>query len=162
MLKKITTAVFLLLILFTVTGCIAGEKTDPFNQQILKAEDAKTSIFSDKFFNSVDTIELKDVSDGTATAKAWIKNTSEQTIHKVVATNLPKLEDDYFYEGWLVQKAPGLDFFSTGELKYSEETNEWILTYTSDEIKADYDFVVITLEKKDNDPSPDVHILESR
>ncbi len=104
---------------------------------------------------------LSDVIGGTASAEAWIVFKDGVTYHKVIAEQLPVLENDDFYEGWMVNPGPPLDFFSTGVMIHDEEKGIWLLKYEIEGDKNDYSKVVITLEPNDGDPAPAKHIIEN-
>ncbi len=62
------------------------------------------------------------------------------------------------HEGWLVDQSES-EFFTTGEIDQetgTEGSNVW----SSDEDVSRYDFYVLTLEPRDNDPAPADHIVE--
>lgn len=103
---------------------------------------------------------LKDVSDGTASGVARIAFPNDTTEHFVHAEDLPVLDDNSFYEGWLVSDAQDGDFFSTGEMIFNQERQMWELDYSASGDQSDYAMVVITREPRDDDPAPAEHILE--
>ncbi len=59
-----------------------------------------------------------------------------------------------------MREEPNLDFFSTGEMIFDEQSQVWMLNYETTADKQDYSKVVITLEPDDGDPAPAKHILE--
>ena len=74
---------------------------------------------------------------------------------------LPEIDREaFFYEGWLVRKIP-YDYFSTGEMT-TNDLGEFVLEWTGeeDEDYSSYTQIVITLEAFDENPDPDVHIVE--
>lgn len=101
--------------------------------------------------------DLHDVTGGEAfgTARAGKDNNG----YYLGATffKLPPLEDDYFYEGWVVRRDP-FDFISTGEIKMTG--GGLVNSYSSEVDYIDYDFYVLTLEPDDGDPAPAAHIVE--
>jgi len=100
-----------------------------------------------------------DAVDGSgASGDAKLAVSEGKTYHRADAKNLPALESDDFYEGWLV-KAPG-KFFSTGVLDYNPETGKGDLEFITSGDKSAYRLVVITLEPNDGDPEPAKHVLE--
>lgn len=131
----------------------ANEKMMPTEPIVMEKEG---DIFSDK-----PPMLLKDVTGGSASGEAWVVIEDGTTYHKVVAINMPKLENEDFYEGWLVKSPAALGFFSTGEMIYSEDEGIWILEYETEGDKSDYPTIVITLEPNDGDPAPALHILEN-
>lgn len=78
----------------------------------------------------------------------------------VTFSNLPDPTSVNFYEGWIVNTLTG-DFLSTGELTLEAE-GEYSNSFTStiDYIASGHLRYVLTLEPNDNDPAPDVHIVE--
>ncbi len=100
---------------------------------------------------------LEDVSGGNASGVA--KASFEDGTYKLLASfsDLPPLEKDYFYEGWVVRKNP-FDFISTGAAKNMGGIYNNL--YQSDQNLTDYDFYVLTLEPDDGDPAPAAHIVE--
>jgi len=103
---------------------------------------------------------LEDVSGGDAYGEAWTVVKDDKTYHRVFARNMLELEDDYFYEGWLVNKTNG-SFFSTGKMVYNEKYENWLIEYQIDGDKSSYTQVVITLEPDDEDPAPAKHIIQN-
>lgn len=69
--------------------------------------------------------------------------------------NVPKAEEDYFYEGWLVCNGQP---YSTGKLEFFDGIYENI--FASMEIPENCEQYVLTLEPNDGDPAPAEHILE--
>jgi hypothetical protein len=134
------------------------EKLEEITKEITEPE-VKKVVDVDRFENA-HTIILKDVSGGNAQGEAWVVIENNKTYHKAVATNLPELTNNDFYEGWLVRKTP-FDFFSTGEMLFDEKLQTWILKYETEGDKSDYTQVVITLEPDDGDPAPAKHIIEN-
>lgn len=102
------------------------------------------------------TGDLEDVIDGDNSGEGYILR-SDKLNHKITA-DLEDLEEEKFYEGWLVNKSAGSDFFSTGKMVKTPE-GEWLLEYVSDDLKEGYDYAVITLEAED-DGQPEEHIIE--
>ena len=105
-------------------------------------------------------VDLLDVSGGTASGTGWTTLKDDKTYHRVIAKDMPALEADYFYEGWLVKNPALGQFFSTGEMT-QDATGEWLLEYTHDGDVTDHEKVVITLEPNDGDPAPAAHIIEN-
>lgn len=100
---------------------------------------------------------LEDVSGGNATGIAYTNYDSNGYIVYATFENLPALEPNFFYEGWVVRKNPQ-DILSTGALDMVEGV--YINTFTSSNDLTDHDFYVLTLEPDDGDPAPADHILE--
>ena len=101
--------------------------------------------------------DLVDVSGGQAAGVAQAGLTDGLYNLLSEFDQLPELEDDYFYEGWVVRKEP-FDFISTGQTIKKGE-NEFNV-FSSDLDLTAYDFYVLTLEPDDGDPAPAEHILE--
>lgn len=100
--------------------------------------------------------DLEDVTSGESNGKGYILRKNKLS-HKVTAT-LPDSSEGEFYEGWLVNKSAGSDFFSTGKM-VKIPNGKWMLEYINDELKEGYDYAVITLETED-DNQPEEHIIE--
>ena len=100
---------------------------------------------------------LKDVSGGDATGLA--QATFENGEYRLLATfeNLPALNQDFFYEGWVVRKAP-FHFVSTGRV--DRINGVFTNVYGSKEDLTDHSSYVLTLEPNDGDPAPAEHIVE--
>lgn len=106
------------------------------------------------------TAKLQDVRGGGGVGEAK-RGTKDGVFYHTVTATLPEIDREaYFYEGWLVRKVP-FDYFSTGEMVTNKE-GEFVLEWEGEEgaSYADYTEVVITLEPRDNDPSPADHVLE--
>ena len=101
---------------------------------------------------------LDDVSGGDATGDVTLSQDGETYILEGVFSELPALEKDYFYEGWLVQQEP-FSFISTGEL-VSLGSMEYSNEYSSNADLEVYTSYVLTLEPDDGDPAPADHILD--
>jgi hypothetical protein len=141
-------------------------KLTPNNNVMLEEKEMDmplSELVEEDIFEGVESFEIKDVTGGDVTGKAWIVVRDGETFHKVevsIKKDLPIPENGDFYEGWLVKKTPTLDFFSTGEMIKDSETGKWILNYETEGDKSDYSEVVITLESDDDNPAPAKHILE--
>ena len=91
------------------------------------------------------------------------RDIEEEQFHHVVRASLPGISEEYYYyEGWLVRPVP-FEYFSTGDMVHNED-GEWVLEWFGEENKdySSYTEVVITLEPRDENPAPDIHILEGR
>lgn len=100
---------------------------------------------------------LNDVTGGTSGGVGYVLRSDDMLSHAVTA-DLPELEGDTFYEGWLVQQEPQLAFISTGEMEQQED-GTFSLTYTDENLYEGYNVVVITLETV-RDETPEEHIIE--
>lgn len=103
--------------------------------------------------------DLTDVSGGNASGTAYA-SFDEVDGYKLYAefTNLPALEDGYFYEGWVVRTGQKLDVVSTGEVE--KINSKFVNNFETADDLTDHDFYILTLEPDDGDPSPADHILE--
>lgn len=113
--------------------------------------------------------ELSDVTigkdmDGHITegkTKAVVKTDYDNTLKQFklygTFTQMPKLREGFYYEGWLIRKEP-FSMISTGKVILIDE--EMTIVYVSETDLSDYDFFVLTLEHNDNDPQPEIQILE--
>ena len=102
--------------------------------------------------DDVDSVELSDVTGGSAKAIATRKYENGLYTHAVLA-DLPDL-DSGFYEGWLVMEDK---FISTGKLRIAK--GGYLLEFSSSTDYSFYNKVVITKELI-NDQTPETHILE--
>lgn len=100
--------------------------------------------------------ELEDVSGGEASGYAGASYTDGYVLYASF-DDLPRLEDGYFYEGWIVRNSP-LSIVSTGAVK--RVLGEFHNSFTSVDDLRDHDFYVLTLEPADGDPEPADHVLE--
>lgn len=125
-----------------------------------KESDTKTPI--DQMENVLEDRDTKkgillDVTGGVGKGTASILRKGGKLFHKVKA-ELPAPPNGEFYEGWLVKKSPDNSFISTGKMT-SEKAGFYEINYTALFEYPGYDFVVITLEKTD-DQHPEKHIFE--
>lgn len=142
-------------------GCIpsAGYQWNEEKQMCVRPwEEEKKSI--EEKYAKTSPILLKDVNNGEASGEAWIILKDNVTYHRIFARNMVELQNDDFYEGWLVQKSTG-EFFSTGKMTFNEKYQNWLLEYQAEGDKTNYTKVVITLEPNDGDSAPAKHILEN-
>lgn len=100
--------------------------------------------------------QLEDVSGGESSGMGYILREDGRLTHLVEA-NLPDPEEGYSYEGWLVSREDGLQFFSTGVMNKVE--GKYVLNYSSQVPYEGYNEVVITLESV-IDETPEEHIIE--
>lgn len=103
---------------------------------------------------------LEDVTGGNASGTAIASWLTDSKRYELSATfsDLPELEDDFFYEGWVVRKEP-LRVISTGALE-REDADTWSNVFTSDDDLTDHTTYILTLEPDDGDPAPAEHVLE--
>lgn len=107
--------------------------------------------------SALESGRLDAVLDQSGSGTAYVVRRSGVLAHRVQA-DLPDLAEGQFYEGWLVDQAPELQFFSTGKMKLLPN-GSWLLEYISDQEYVGYDYVVITLETVD-DGQPEDHVIE--
>lgn len=101
---------------------------------------------------------LVDVSGGKSTGKGYVLRKAGKLYHTATA-NVPDPAEGSFYEGWLAVKgATPPQFVSSGKLK-KQQDGSYQVSYSSDNLYQGYDFVVITVEKVD-DQQPEKHIVE--
>ncbi len=103
-------------------------------------------------------VNLTDVLGGAGNGVATMEYYRNKTTHTVIA-ELPPLDGDMFYEGWLVRSNP-FDFFSTGPMVEWAEDGSWHLDWEGEGDFRDYNEVVITIEPNDDNPAPAEHVLE--
>ena len=102
--------------------------------------------------------DLVDIFGGGASGRAYY-GFSEENLYQVYAEfqNLKPLEDDFFYEGWVVRKEP-FAFKSTGKLSVVDGVQ--VNNFESELDYSSYESYILTLEPDDNDPGPAEHVLE--
>ena len=163
--------ILILLALPLLLGASCGQKTTPptiqtppaeqvadnsnVNEVVKEIVEEELDIFADQ-----DSFKLDDVTGGRASGEAWLFVQDNTTYHRVIAKDMPPLQNDDFYEGWLVKSTPTLDFFSTGNMIFDETSQTWLLEYKTTGDKSDYSTAIITLEPNDGDPAPAAHIIE--
>ncbi len=109
--------------------------------------------------DDVEKIVLKDVTGGSATGLATRKYDEGLFTHTVIA-DLPNLQDQAFYQGWLIRGQEGeadYDLVSTGKLKVAK--GGFILEFQSNKDYLEYQRVLITKEKV-FDNVPEERLLE--
>jgi len=74
-----------------------------------------------------------------------------------LTVNIEVAPDGYFYEGWIVN---GSDVISTGNLSNAFGDTRYALQFESDIDLTEYTKVIVTLEKDDGNPAPDIHVAE--
>lgn len=186
--KKNFVAGFTLAGVVLITGCadtdqVTIDVTEPVMEKmeqkmdevmekdtVMEKKEAMTKQEVEKKMDSITFADLQkgakvlltdDVSGVGGSGTAWTTLKDGMTFHRVVAKDIPALEDDYFYEGWLVKNPALGQFFSTGEMTQDPTTKEWVLDYVHDGDVTDHKKVVITLEPNDGDPAPAAHIIEN-
>jgi hypothetical protein len=70
---------------------------------------------------------------------------------------MPKLREGFYYEGWLVRKEP-FSMISTGKIVIVDE--EMTSLYVTAKDLRDYTYFIVTLEHNDENPKPEIQILE--
>ncbi|MFC1625888.1 anti-sigma factor [Patescibacteria group bacterium] len=134
-------------------GSKGGEDSTLIDVDKMSGDDIMAMVIDNE--NSL-TGQLLDVSGGNSKGSAYLLR-KDGVIYHYVEANLPELGSGLAYEGWLVNKTPSLEFFSTGVMDQSNGV--YTLSYSSDGEYPGYDSVVITLETK-VDATPEKHIIE--
>ncbi len=121
-------------------------------------KDTTPAAFAQEDFAGWKSAALADVTGGESFGLA--RSTFENGRYKLVVSmgNLPELENDYFYEGWVVRRGDDFSVISTGPAE--KTTDGFINVYESAQDLSDHDFYVLTLEPDDGDPAPAEHILQ--
>jgi hypothetical protein len=101
----------------------------------------------------VEKARLADVRGGDSIGIATRKTESGKFEHTIIAS-LPDPGPDEFYQGWL---AKGEEIIPTAKME--EKKGGWVLSYTTDEARQDYDQAVVSLETQDDD-QPEEKVLE--
>ena len=101
---------------------------------------------------------LADVTGGGSYGLAH--STFKDGVHTLISDmgSLPKLDNNYFYEGWIVRRGSDLSVISTGKAELIDD--KLVNVYKSSTNLTDHDFYVLTLEPDDDNPAPAEHILE--
>lgn len=128
-----------------------GEWSDVVPQELIYGA-SLTDVTEGTFINGYST---KALASGVAEAKY---EDNKYTL-RVELLDLPELDDDYFYEGWVVRKGASMDVISTGEA-HMQADGTVLNIYESSVDLIDHDFYVLTLEPRDDNPAPADHILE--
>lgn len=135
----------------------ASPSASPTPQSTTK-EDIQ-DMFNYQVPEDVESIELKDVSGGSAKAIAT-RNYENGTFSNTVLADLPDLSSG-FYQGWLVRGSEGdsdYKIVSTGKLRVAK--GGYLLDFSSSTNYSDYNTVWITKETN-FDSTPETHILEA-
>lgn len=101
-----------------------------------------------------DRANLKDVNGGDNTGVGTRSMENGEFTHSVIAA-LPDPENGSFYQGWLVNAAG--ENISTGKLRIAK--GGFILDFTTDKDLSEYNKVMVSLEKID-DNKPEESLLE--
>ena len=172
--NKIAILIFFIIALFVAGIFIYTENKELFNgkeevgSEKLE-EDASRTVRPEEPASEEFTFPLTDVTEGLyvdsittegeALGMLEVSISSERTMLRAVFENLPLLDEDYFYEGWLVDTDGTNSFISTGEALLDSRGNH-VNDFVSTEDLSAYDQYVLTLEPNDGDPAPDGHLLE--
>jgi hypothetical protein len=159
--KKINIIILIIVGLLIIGGAFwyFGQSRDDSTKQ--ESDDEKVEIADEEQEIQIDVIDLSAVGgfDASGTADRIFEN---GVFTHTVEADLSDPADGKFYEGWLVKSSPSLQFFSTGAMM--KEDGKWVLKYTANEDKSEYNEVVITLETSANglDGNPETHVLEGK
>ena len=114
---------------------------------------------------------LSDVTNGSFingfTTQSLAKGSAEASYKEGTYTlsvsmeGLAHLTSDFFYEGWVVRKGDNLSVVSTGEA-FLQADGSYMNRFESDADLTDHTTYVLTLEPRDDDPSPADHILDGQ
>jgi len=164
--KGILFVVALIIIFVVAVAWFRSDDKNPTDQIPATALPKTESFVSDNSkptmrVGMVDQAELSDVSGGSGSGIVT-REIEDNFYRHVVKANLPDLNENNFYEGWLVRPSP-FDYFSTGEMIHNE-SGEWVLEWFGEfgQDYSDYTQVVITIEARDNNPDPADHVLEGQ
>jgi len=137
----------------------AGERAEKEKMEMEKKKALEEKELRERIFAKAQVIDLKDVTKGKSTGKAWLALYEGKTYHRIKSIGLPNLEGTSFYEGWLVKDAKKGDFFSTGKMEL-QENGDGVLEFVTEGDKTFYRTVVLTSEPNDGNTKPDKHIQE--
>jgi hypothetical protein len=157
--KKTFLIFTILIISILITGC-SHNKTVEQEIDLSVTETTTEPLIVEPIPTPADyeyTTDLIDVNNGNATGTVYAKQKDNNYMLYATFENLPKLNDDFFYEGWIVRKSP-LSVLSTG--KTFIEDGQHQNNFLAEGDLTDHDFYVLTLEPNDGDPAPADHILE--
>lgn len=114
--------------------------------------------FIQEGFNGWNSAALADVTGGGSYGLAY--SSYKDGVYTMFADigGLPELDENYFYEGWIVRRGADMSLISTGKVKMDED--KFLNVYMSNTNFSDHDFYVLTLEPDDGDLAPAEHILE--
>ncbi len=160
---------FILAVLLVILGLRdIGNRT--IEEEVITTQESAQEIKEDVQMKALETVsypveEILLHGSGEFSASGIARRGIESNIFThVIVTDLPPINQDFFfYEGWLV--IPGVtEFFSTGVM-FLREDGKWGLVLEEDitagyEDVLDYSRVIITREPFDNDPAPDIHVAE--
>ncbi|MFC1656024.1 hypothetical protein ACFL3C_04085 [Patescibacteria group bacterium] len=173
--KKTLFITVLMLMAFAFAGCsqtqpeeqVAEEMAAPLAEPVVRdtePEDLPEEAISEPIEKvQVDPLEefdyqalLEDVSGGSASGKVSATFEDEYILYATFE-DLPDLEEDFFYEGWVVRNNP-LSVLSTGKAELVNK--KYVNRFSAEGDLTDHTFYVLTLEPNDGDPAPAGHILE--
>lgn len=125
-------------------------ETLPFSQEEETGLESQVGI---EIPEDIEKTKLEDVKGGEAMGIATRKFEEDEFEHTVTAS-LPDPEPGKFYQGWL-----GKDGELVPSARLVKKKGGWVLSFTDQEDKTDFNRVVITLEEKDDD-LPEERVLE--
>ncbi|MEI7740899.1 MAG: anti-sigma factor [bacterium] len=105
------------------------------------------------------TLELRDTTGGKTQARFTRKITDGKSVFSVIG-ELPKPENNYYYEVWAVQPDP-YKFMSLGAMILRTDDKFGLAFEVKDDLRG-FSEIIITLEKNDKNPAPSTHILEGK
>ena len=144
-------------------GCAATTpepETAPFMPPALEVEGEAGMPEGEDMPDIILNTDLNHVDDGEGSGVVVATWDEDDSSYRLFATfsDLPELEEDFFYEGWVVRAEP-LSVISTGALEPGDVA-QWVNDFSSDENLTDHVRYVLTLEPDDGDPAPAEHVLE--
>jgi anti-sigma-K factor RskA len=127
-----------------------------YEQEVREAKEMVENELEKVLPSSEYTGKLKDVTGGKASGNVSVVFRNSYKL-KASFDDLPQLDEDYFYEGWVIRKSP-LSVISTGRAEIIED--KWVNEFASVDDLTDHAEYVLTLEPDDGDPEPAEHLLE--
>lgn len=141
-------------------GKIIDVVTDGKFSEILPTLNGEVKSKQEEIFSKASTIDLKDLTKLGAVGRASLGYYEGKTYCRVVLQRIVKLENNKYYQGWLVNKNTAGQFFSLGQLSFNITNQAYQLDFVADGNKTDYRDVAVTTETKDNSQLPSDYIME--
>jgi hypothetical protein len=145
--------IILTLFAFLLTSCGTVTETEELIEEteLPTVEDTEEAVVGPEF-----QAELTSVDGGVATGVAMASVYGNGGSYLLTAgfTDLPEVEDGFFYEGWVVRTEGELSVISTGVVEDSMNF------YTNNVDLSDHTQYILTLEPDDGDPAPADHVME--
>lgn len=130
----------------------SGENKNETSSTENKNETKSDSGFTGAEPEKVTMLPADGVEASAIANRVW---TGKEFVHTISA-KMKKAETGTHYEGWLAKSSSDKNFIKTG--KFESDDSDYYLEYKSKENLSDYNYVIVTLEKND-DNTPEETIL---